>query len=320
VGIPQALLYYSYYPAWKVFLEELGAKVLTSPKTSGNLLEESIKSAVDEACLPIKLFYGHVLALKDQVDYLFIPRMVSIEKKAYICPKFLGLPDMIKHGIEDLPPIIDTVIDLRKSSLQLWTAAYEIGKTLGAQPGKIFLAYRKALKKLQSYESWLEKGYSPEEALEILEKGTFPEKIEEAELTILLLGHPYNIYDPYLSMNMLEKLKKMRVKVLTAEMIEQKVLEGYWRKKAKNIFWSFGRKSWGAADYCLEEQRADGIIYLAAFGCGPDSFLGELIERRVRKKEELPFMLLNLDEHGGEAGIITRLEAFVEMIKWRAAQ
>jgi len=28
---------------------------------------------------------------------------------------------------------------------------------------------------------------------------------------------------------------------------------------------------------------------------------------------------INLDEHTGEAGIITRLEAFLDMVRWRRA-
>jgi len=46
---------------------------------------------------------------------LFIPRFTSISKKEYICPKFGGLPDMIRNSIKGLPPLIDTEINLRKS-------------------------------------------------------------------------------------------------------------------------------------------------------------------------------------------------------------
>lgn len=320
IGIPQALLYYNYYPAWKTFLEELGAEVIISDNTSQEILNNGIKNAVDEACLPVKLFYGHVWNLKDKVDYLFIPRVVSIEKKAYICPKFLGLPDMIRNGIKDLPPIIDTVIDLRKSSSQLFEAAYKVGKIIGVHPWKIFTAYRKARNQLRKYQQLLAQGCLPREAIKIMEGGTFQKKERKKDLTILLLGHPYNVYDPYISLNLLEKMDKMGIKVITSEMLDKKLLENYWRKLPRNMFWTFGRKNWGSAFCCLEKGGVDGMIYLAAFGCGPDSLLGELIERRLRRREDMPFMLLNIDEHTGEAGIVTRLEAFIDMIKWREAQ
>lgn len=64
------------------------------------------------------------------------------------------------------------------------------------------------------------------------------------------------------------------------------------------------------------DETIDGIIYLACFGCGPDSLVGQIIQRRVRKT---PFMLVTVDEHTGEAGLVTRLEAFCDMI-WRRKQ
>jgi len=64
----------------------------------------------------LKIFFGHVINIKDSVDYLFIPRFTSISKNEYVCPKFGGLPDMVRHSICGLPGIIDTEINLRKSN------------------------------------------------------------------------------------------------------------------------------------------------------------------------------------------------------------
>jgi len=181
-------------------------------------------------------------------------------------------------------------------------------------------AYHKAKKQLRKYQQLIKTGYLPGEAIEMIEEQTCRKEKVKQELSILLLGHPYNIYDPYISMNLVDKMQKMGVNTVTPEMIEDKTLKKHWSKLPRNMFWSFGRKTWGSASHFLQNKGVDGIIYLAAFGCGPDSLLGELIERQVRKKEEMPFMLLNIDEHTGEAGIITRLEAFIDMIKWREAQ
>jgi len=54
-----------------------------------------------------------------------------------------------------------------------------------------------------------------------------------------------------------------------------------------------------------------------SFGCGVDSFVCDLIERRVRKTKDVPFIILTLDEHSGQAGMDTRLEAFIDMVRWR---
>ena len=58
---------------------------------------------VDEACLPVKVFHGHVCYLKDKCDLLFIPRIMQLYKDEYICPKFCGLPEMVINSIPGLP-------------------------------------------------------------------------------------------------------------------------------------------------------------------------------------------------------------------------
>jgi predicted nucleotide-binding protein (sugar kinase/HSP70/actin superfamily) len=42
-----------------------------------------------------------------------------------------------------------------------------------------------------------------------------------------------------------------------------------------------------------------------------------MIERRLRRSSDIPFIVLTIDEHSGEAGMDTRLEAFIDMIRWR---
>ena len=50
-----------------------------------------------------------------------------------------------------------------------------------------------------------------------------------------------------------------------------------------------------------------------SFGCGPDSLMIERITRRSKQFNK-PLLNLTIDEHTGEAGFITRLEAFVDML------
>ena len=75
VGIPRSLLYYKYLPLWKTFFEELNFEVLISEKTNTQIVEKGGRYAIDEICIPLKLYYGHVLDLMEKkVDYIFIPR------------------------------------------------------------------------------------------------------------------------------------------------------------------------------------------------------------------------------------------------------
>ena len=68
--------------------------------------------------------------------------------------------------------------------------------------------------------------------------------------------------------------------------------------------------------YFLTEGRdeIDGVVFLISFACGPDSLISELIMRDM-KVVGLPFLEIIMDEHSGEAGLLTRVESFVEMIR-----
>jgi len=322
VGIPRALLFYYYYPMWRGFFRALGAEVVLSSRTTKGILDKGIKQSVDEACLPVKLFFGHVIDLKDRVDYIFIPRMVSVERKAYICPKFLGLPDMVRHNVPGLPPIIDVTVNMSRKESNLYKSFAEVGRIFTKNPMTIKRAYKKGLEELDRFERLNRLGLLPHETIEQMEQGLVAQNFTPAyprEMTIALVGHGYNIYDAYISMNIIEKLRDMGVRVVTADNIGSCTIEESVEVLPKRLFWTLGKKMIGSAFHFMRSDNIDGIIHVASFGCGPDSFTGEIIERHLRRKKRVPFLNLTLDEHTGEAGVITRLEAFVDMIKWRRA-
>ncbi|TEB10075.1 acyl-CoA dehydratase activase-related protein [Pelotomaculum propionicicum] len=316
IGIPRVLLYYYYYPIWRVFFEELGAEVVLSSRSSKGVLVKGLKSAVDEVCLPVKLAFGHVLDLAGKVDLIFLPRMVSVKKHEYICPKFLGLPDMIRC-LRGLPPLIDVSVNLHKKKSNAYAAAQEVGKIFTGSHLKIWTAYRRALTVQKKYFRLLHLGLMPPEAIAIIEDQVKEEPLPESEdMTIALIGHPYNIYDSYISMDLIGRLRNMGAKVATAEHLKGQVVSRNATRLPKKLFWTLGQRMIGAACHYLERPEVCGMIHVAAFGCGPDSMTGELIERYARAAGK-PFLNLTLDEHTGEAGVITRLEAFWDMVNWR---
>ncbi|MGI6777630.1 MAG: acyl-CoA dehydratase activase-related protein [Acetivibrionales bacterium] len=322
VGIPRGLFYYKYHPLWKTFFEELGAELIVSERTSRKIFDDGIKSCVDEACLPVKIFYGHVINLKDRVDYIFLPRFTSISRNEYICPKFGGIPDMIRHNIKGLPQIIDTEVNLRKSGRNSLKAALEIGGYFSNNKSEIKGAYKKAIDSYREFRKLVLLGNLPPDtvnstACDINIKGKKQAGRVSTELNIAVLGHVYNIYDSYTNMDMLKKLRNMNVNIITIEMIDESTINKFCESLNKKMFWNFGRKAFGSAGHLMERNDIDGIIYVMSFGCGIDSFVCDIIERKIRRTSTLPFMVLTIDEHSGEAGINTRLEAFIDMLRWR---
>jgi len=80
IGIPRALVYFIYFPFWKVFFEELGHEVVESSPTTRAIMDKGVKDTVSDACIPIKIYHGHVEDLIDRVDYVFVPRLISMRK------------------------------------------------------------------------------------------------------------------------------------------------------------------------------------------------------------------------------------------------
>ena len=326
VGIPRALLYYQYFPMWKTFFEELGAEVVTTPETKRMTLASGSARVVAETCLPTKIYVGHVIDLAKEVDYVFIPSIRSIEPSVYNCSKFLGLPDLVRGVVKECPPILDIEIDVNKGERKVREQIHWLGRHFTRNPFRINGAYRKALAADQSYQSVMRsRRLTPPEAIQIVTgEKTEGEAVGEtswlndpdASVRIGLAGHPYNIYDGYMNHNLLKRLRSLGVDVVTAEMAPLEALDRGTASLVGKPYWTFEDEVVGAAGYFLEAE-VDGIICMVCFGCGPDSLMVDVIHRAARERGNKPVMNIILDEHTGEAGLVTRLEAFVDMLQRR---
>jgi len=318
IGIPRGLLFYRYYSLWKTFLEELGAEVVVSHETSKRIVNKGLKNASDEVCLPVKVFHGHVENLVGKVDYLFIPRIISVEPKRYTrftCPKFMGLPDMIKGTFENLPPILEPDVNLMEEPIE--SSYYKLGKKLTHDRKKIKQAYIRAKEKQDLYDKLLLEGKEPPEAINIIygKRSDEDDSVENNKgLLIVVVGHPYILFDYYVSVDILNKLRSLGASVITSFSLPEKILDRE-ADKYQDVSWTYEREVIGAVSYYSHTAKADGIIYLISFGCGPGSVVKEILLREVLRNSKVPFLSLVMDEHTGEAGILTRLESFLDMIK-----
>jgi predicted nucleotide-binding protein (sugar kinase/HSP70/actin superfamily) len=74
-----------------------------------------------------------------------------------------------------------------------------------------------------------------------------------------------------------------------------------------NMFWNSGRRILAAGRFAHQRPNVH-IIYITNFKCGPDSFV-KFFLRGVAKD---PFLILQFDGHGNDAGYITRCEAYLD--------
>ena len=313
VGIPGGLLYYRYGKLWTSFLQALGAEVVESGETTRSILNSGVSKAENECCLPVKVFYGHVLALRDRVDVIFVPRLVSVRRRTHTCPKMLGLPDLSRAAVEDRIPIIAPTINFQEGMWANYRAVYSLGRLFTRNPWRILRAGVAAWREHRLYLERLTLGLDHRSAL----RGEAENLLcEGRELRIAVIGHHYNVYDTFTTMSLLERLSSMGVDVVTADMVPEELREKELKRLPKDIYWSYEQEIAGAILACTRHRLVDGIIFMISFPCGPDSIVRVLCEQENKRLGGVPLLALVIDEHTGEGGFLTRIEAFVDML-WR---
>jgi predicted nucleotide-binding protein (sugar kinase/HSP70/actin superfamily) len=302
VGVPRALLFHEYEAFLNAFFRALRVPVVTSPPTSTGILDAGTKLCNDECCLPVKVFFGHVASLAGKCESILVPRVVSVARREYTCPKLLGLPDMVREQVRAAgQKIIDVTVDMYRSRTDLVRAAAEVAQQVGRQPAQAVWALVRAMKAGATRRLWVDAGMLP----------------DHAGLAVGLLGHSYLVHDSCLNLRLDAHLKKAGVtQVITEDAMDPRAMDRQAATLPKPLFWTYEKATVGGALLLLKHRRMDGIIQLASFGCGPDSMVSSIIEWHCRKART-PYMLLTLDEHTGEAGLRTRVEAFVDMLEWR---
>lgn len=297
IGIPRGLFWYYNPDAYKIFWEALGFEVIQSPPTNRKIFEEGLKLAHDELCVPVKIFHGHIAFLKDSVDFIFVPRIVSMVKqgkKRYGCPKFIGLPELIENSVPSIPPIISVDIELDKGSLE--SSFLKLQKQLGLKKNVIRYAVDEMVRFQEKRES----------------KNEYKDK--NGRIKIGVVGHPYILYDPYLSLGLLDKLSSLGVDYTTSAEVPIEVIVSELKPEI-DVYWIYERELIGAASFFTNNGKFDGGVHCVSFGCGPGSLMIEMIQRKIIRNKNFPFFTLVMDENTAETGLFTRLEAFCDMIK-----
>jgi predicted nucleotide-binding protein (sugar kinase/HSP70/actin superfamily) len=200
---------------------------------------------------------------------------------------------MVLNSIDNMPPsITEPIYAFSKKSLYNWSKT--AGKRITPNSFIIKNAFLKAYEKhLQSAGGINDEGY---------------------DINVALLGHPYNLYDSYVNMNLVNKLHDLGIGVETVEFTQSLSIDLEMEQLYKRPFWTYARENYGFASSVLKEKKVEGIIYVSSFNCGTDSVIIELIKNI---SGNFPFLTLKMDEHTGEAGLNTRIEAFADMLERR---
>ena len=294
VGIPRAFLYYRYNVLWKTFFEKLNCNIILSPETNKEIIDLGKKYSIDESCLSSKIYMGHVAYLVDKCDYILVPRIYDYGRNNNVCVRFNALYDIVKN----LFPMVNILnYNIEKSKFKYEIFGFiQMGFKINKNIAKVVYSYIVAKIKEKKHNKMLT---NKQENI-----------LKNNKLKILIVAHPYNIYDKYIGEPIIKFLKSMNVELLFADLLDRKKAIEYSYELSNTLYWSYSKELVGAINYY--KNAVNGIIFITAFPCGPDSLVNELM---IRKIKNIPITNIIIDESTAEAGLITRLESFVDIIK-----
>ncbi len=310
IGIPRGLMgFYQQFPFWRHFFEELGFQVIISDETNRKIITDSLETMVSETCLPVEVMHGHVInLLEKEVDYIFVPFVVNAKgdknnpTNNCNCPWVQSHPFLLKTAFKD-PSIREKLLIptlhfryfervLKKELSEYFNKKFNLSKKI------IAIAIEKAAKKQEEFEASLK--YKGRKILENLSK---------TEFAFVLVGRPYNTSDSLLNLRIVKKLLNLNILTIPLDYLpleEENIFTNY-----PSIYWPNGQRILAGAKYIARCKNLYAI-YLGNFRCGPDSFLLHFFKDEMKGK---PYLHLEVDEHSADAGMITRIEAFLDSLK-----
>ena len=306
VSIPRVLQIFDRFPFWQAYFQKLGFQVKLSDITHQKTIHRGIETTVAEPCFPIQVTHGHLAQLLDtDTEFIFLPNMVneSVPDESvasFICPwaqtsPIVAQTSPLLEGLKEklFFPNVQFRMEDRLVEASLYRQLNSRYKVRRPQHREAYRAAREAQQKFL-------------EDLKIKGQEVLNQMASRSDRGIILAGRPYNLYDFGLNLNIPNKLRHtygMNVIPMDFLPIEQV----YIRDIHDHMFWNYGRRILQAARWTRDFPNLQ-FIYLSNFKCGPDSYIRHFADEALGR----PFLFLQLDSHSNDAGIMTRIEAFLE--------
>ena len=304
IAIPRALHMLQHGILWAHFWSKLGFAVVFSPKTNHEISVAGIESMTAETCYPIKVFHGHAKTLLGKTRYLFLPTVINMatsqtEETGFFCPLVQGSQYMARAALDiPGPALISPTVYLRESVERVVLDLHRnLGDSLGLGRSQIDRAYRQALEAQEAFQN------------DLIHYGkNFLESLQANDLWVAVSGRPYNLYDERLNLKLGHNLAKLGIKAIPQDFLDTSCVD---LSDFPNMYWGSGAQIIRTAKFVGANSGAYGL-HLTNFSCGADSFIEHFYRHVMGQK---PYLILELDEHSAVAGMITRLEAFKNVIQ-----
>jgi predicted nucleotide-binding protein (sugar kinase/HSP70/actin superfamily) len=258
----------------------------------------------------VQIAHGHVHSLfkgnadRPPVDFVLLPNVMDMEAPespvaSHLCPWSQTLPFVVRSA-----PEFELFADLIFAP----TLHFRLGrKHVKGQLANYFERF--GVTRRQS-DSACESAFATQTRFteRLIEEGHKARATLRAtgEPAVLLVGRAYNMYDRGGNCDIPRKLRDLYgVNVLPLDFLplDERAVDDLH----PNMFWNSGRRILEAGRFASQHQDMH-IIYITNFKCGPDSF----IKHYLRDVAGVPFLVLQFDGHGNDAGYLTRCEAYLD--------
>ena len=304
VGMQSALYGHQLGIMWAHFFDRLGFRLVLTPPTNAHISKTGIETMVAETCYPVKVSHGHIKELMGKTKYLFLPSIITMPtpqplEVGYFCPMVQSNSYMVRMalGIDPssiLSPVIHLKYDPDTLALEI---SEQIQSKLGVRKAEIKKALYYALDRQNQFATELHR-----KGREILEDQDPDEPI------VVVTGRPYNLYDERLNLRLGQNLSKIGVTALPMDFIDVSSVD---LSDFSSMYWGLGAQVLRTARFVKGHPNYFSL-HLTNFGCGPDSFIEHFYKHIMGDKA---YLILELDEHSAVAGVMTRLEAYKNVIE-----
>jgi predicted CoA-substrate-specific enzyme activase len=300
VGIPRASLAIEFLPFWVSLISELGFSPVVSARADPAKLAAKAHSVPAAVCMPLKAAAICVASLihEQQVPHVFVPSLLECLPRKnggerHTCLYAQQFPDMLRAEYED--KLIHAQFAFGEKPWDDLEGTKALSKAFSRPLHKVLIAMDKARK---VHEQFIQER-------ENLGRGALQASFDRA---VVVLGKPYNTHDPGLNLFLARHLEKLGLPAIPWDCLplSQVALSERW----DTLPWHYSREQLRALEFIRSDRRLFPVI-ISNYGCGPDAFTIKHLEEMLCDR---PRLFLEFDEHRGEAGLVTRLEAFTDEI------
>ncbi len=306
IGLPRTMSTFDRYPFWHRYFTALGVNVVLSRPTDPKIAAEGVDLALAQPCFPVQVAHGHVASLLALgVDYVLAPNVLDAESHqdssciSHFCPWNQTLPFVLRSA----PRLEANAHRILAPCLHFQLGAPHVKEALAE------MAQRLGFKRRAS-DAAAEAAYAAQRGFQDRLLAAGRRAIEKLDQTgqpgIVLVGRGYNIYDRNVNCDIPRKLRNnYGANVIPFDFLvtgREAIADLH-----SNMYWSSGQKILEAARISAARPNLH-IIFISNFKCGPDSY----IKYFTRQAAGAPFLVLQFDGHGNDAGYMTRCEAYLD--------